>query len=48
MSHAGNQTHKEIFAFRRPDTGKYKGREWDLIVKPVIEKWGRFVRESYA
>ncbi|KAF8842510.1 hypothetical protein BDN67DRAFT_899046 [Paxillus ammoniavirescens] len=40
--------HKEIFAFPRPGKGKYKGREWDLIVKPVIEKWGKFVRESYA
>ncbi|KAF9228727.1 hypothetical protein BS17DRAFT_772413 [Gyrodon lividus] len=40
--------HKEIFAFPRPDKGRYKGREWDLIVKPVIEKWGKFMKEYYA
>ncbi|KAG6330889.1 hypothetical protein ID866_8199 [Astraeus odoratus] len=40
--------HREIFSFRRPNNGKYKGREWDLIVKPVIEKWGRFVKEYYS
>ncbi|KAI6007840.1 hypothetical protein EDC04DRAFT_2781012 [Pisolithus marmoratus] len=40
--------HREIFSFRRPDAGQYEGREWDLIVKPVIEKWGRFVKEYYS
>jgi len=40
--------HKEIFTFPRPGTGRYKGREWDLIVKPVIEKWGRFLEEYYT
>ncbi|EJD06127.1 uncharacterized protein FOMMEDRAFT_104617 [Fomitiporia mediterranea MF3/22] len=35
--------HKEIFSFLRPEKGSYKGREWDLLVMPVIEKWGRFV-----
>ncbi|KAH8117614.1 hypothetical protein DFH11DRAFT_1576139 [Phellopilus nigrolimitatus] len=35
--------HKEIFSFTRPVKGKYKGEEWELIVKPVIEKWGGFV-----
>ncbi|KAI6042984.1 hypothetical protein EDC04DRAFT_2653847, partial [Pisolithus marmoratus] len=39
---------REIFSFRRPDAGQYEGREWDLIVKPVIEKWGRFVKEYYS
>lgn len=24
----------------RVERGRYKGNEWDLIVKPVIEKWG--------
>jgi hypothetical protein len=36
--------HQEIFEFKRLK-GKGKGREWELIVKPVIEKWGRYVDE---
>jgi hypothetical protein len=40
--------HREIFAFPRPGEGLYKGREWELLVQPVIEKWGRFVSEYYA
>ncbi|VDC07825.1 unnamed protein product [Peniophora sp. CBMAI 1063] len=34
--------HKEIFTFERAK-GRYDDREWELIVKPVIEKWGMFV-----
>ncbi|KAI0318420.1 hypothetical protein OF83DRAFT_1115990 [Amylostereum chailletii] len=41
------KNHKEIFSFERVTKGRYKGREWDLIVKPVIEKWGGFV-EAYV
>ncbi|KAH9923921.1 uncharacterized protein BXZ73DRAFT_50670 [Epithele typhae] len=41
-----NQVHKEIFSFPR-GKGNYHGREWDKIVKPVIEKWGGFV-EAYV
>jgi len=26
--------------------GRYKGKEWEEIVKPVVEKWGGFV-EAY-
>jgi hypothetical protein len=26
--------------------GRYKGKEWEKIVKPVVEKWGGFV-EAY-
>src|SRR5258708_10769662 len=33
--------HKEIFEFKRWKRGK--GREWDGLVKPVIERWGKFV-----
>ncbi|KAH7889992.1 hypothetical protein F5I97DRAFT_1800626 [Phlebopus sp. FC_14] len=40
--------HREIFAFPRPEKGRYKGREWELIVKPVIDKWGKFIREYYS
>ncbi|RDX52714.1 hypothetical protein OH76DRAFT_1344772 [Lentinus brumalis] len=40
------KVHQEIFSFRRAD-GRYKGKEWEEIVKPVIEKWGGFV-EAYV
>jgi len=35
--------HKEIFEFQRWKKGANKGREWDNLVKPVIERWGKFV-----
>jgi hypothetical protein len=41
----GGQAHKEIFTFTRIEKGKYKAKEWELIVKPIIEKWGKFVEE---
>ncbi|EGN96195.1 hypothetical protein SERLA73DRAFT_162096 [Serpula lacrymans var. lacrymans S7.3] len=37
--------HREIFTFPRAENGRYKGREWELIVQPVIEKWGGFVAD---
>ncbi|KAJ7460995.1 hypothetical protein B0H11DRAFT_2057698 [Mycena galericulata] len=37
--------HKEIFTFTRVKKGPYKGKEWESIVKPVVERWGRFVEE---
>lgn len=43
---SGGTAHKEIFSFVRAKKGTYKDKEWDLIVKPVIEKWGAFV-EAY-
>lgn len=39
----GGQTHKEIFEFTRFAGGRYKNKEFDSIVRPVIEKWGGFV-----
>ncbi|KAK0487936.1 hypothetical protein IW261DRAFT_1655804 [Armillaria novae-zelandiae] len=36
--------HTEIFEFQRILSGPYKGREWDCVVKQVIEDWGAFVR----
>ncbi|KAI0713467.1 hypothetical protein C8Q76DRAFT_620845 [Earliella scabrosa] len=38
--------HREIFSFPR-GKGRYKGKEWEEIVRPVIEKWGGFV-EAYV
>jgi len=38
--------HQEIFEFQRYQKGKKKGKEWELVVKPVIERWGRLV-DSY-
>ncbi|KAF9244255.1 hypothetical protein BU15DRAFT_59575 [Melanogaster broomeanus] len=40
--------HKEIFTFQRPKGGQYKEMEWQLIVKPVIKKWVKFMEEYYA
>ena len=34
--------HQEIFTFERVTRGRYVDKEWDEIVKPVIEKWGGF------
>ncbi|KIJ63265.1 hypothetical protein HYDPIDRAFT_92498 [Hydnomerulius pinastri MD-312] len=42
------KVHKEIFTFRLAEDGKYKGAEWQKLVKPVIERWGRFVEEYDA
>ncbi|KAL4253988.1 Meiosis-associated regulatory protein [Abortiporus biennis] len=36
--------HREIFSFPRL-TGHLEGKEWEYLVKPVIEKWARFVRQ---
>jgi hypothetical protein len=36
--------HKEIFEFERwPATHGHRNKEWERIVKPVIERWGMFV-----
>ncbi|KAG5646691.1 hypothetical protein DXG03_002681 [Asterophora parasitica] len=35
--------HKEIFEFERL-AGRYKGKEWESIVQPVVQRWGTFVR----
>ncbi|KAF9053206.1 hypothetical protein BJ165DRAFT_1413440 [Panaeolus papilionaceus] len=35
--------HKEIFEFERWKRGRNVGREWEVLVKPVVERWGRFV-----
>ncbi|KAF8305545.1 hypothetical protein DL93DRAFT_2089479 [Clavulina sp. PMI_390] len=37
--------HKEIFSFARIPKGRLKGHEWDRVVQPVIERWGKFVEE---
>ncbi|KAG0705290.1 hypothetical protein DFH29DRAFT_907133 [Suillus ampliporus] len=42
------QTHKEIFLFRRAEKGKFVGREWEDIIKPVIRKWGLFLMKYFA
>jgi hypothetical protein len=40
----GGVRHKEIFSFTRTKQGSFKGDEWNFLVKPVIQRWGRFVR----
>ncbi|KAJ6608628.1 hypothetical protein B0H10DRAFT_2067458 [Mycena sp. CBHHK59/15] len=37
--------HKEIFTFTRVKKAPYKSKEWEGIVKPIIERWGQFVEE---
>ncbi|KAF9265758.1 hypothetical protein L218DRAFT_897560 [Marasmius fiardii PR-910] len=37
--------HKEIFEFTRFEKGLYKGQEWEVLVKRVIDDWGEFVKE---
>jgi hypothetical protein len=41
----GGSVHREIFTFAKATKGKYKGKEWDLLVQPVITKWGKFVEQ---
>ncbi|KAJ8093085.1 hypothetical protein PM082_020568 [Marasmius tenuissimus] len=36
--------HKEIFEFARFTKGPYKGKEWEEVVKRVIDDWGEFVK----
>jgi hypothetical protein len=41
----GGKTHKEIFTFQRFASGKNKGKEYEVVVKPVVEKWGAYVEK---
>jgi len=36
--------HKEIFQFKKM-RGRNQGKEWELIVQPVIRRWGTFVHQ---
>lgn len=42
-SMSGGTTHKEIFTFKKVKKGKLKGKEWESIVQPIIQKWGGYV-----
>ena len=35
----GGTTHKEIFTFGKVKKGKFRGKEWESIVRPTIQKW---------
>ncbi|KAG8769744.1 hypothetical protein FRC12_004773 [Ceratobasidium sp. 428] len=35
--------HREIFSFQRYNSPKLQGKEFDLVVLPVIKRWGMFV-----
>lgn len=42
----GSKVHKEIFAFERAPKGHpFHKHEFERIVKPIVEKWSRFVEE---
>ncbi|KAI1783914.1 hypothetical protein LXA43DRAFT_902650 [Ganoderma leucocontextum] len=36
--------HSEIFTFTRLQ-GKARGKEWHLIVRPVVQRWARFIEQ---
>ncbi|KAJ3507130.1 hypothetical protein NLJ89_g6481 [Agrocybe chaxingu] len=36
--------HKEIFEFWRWTHGPNKGREWECLVRAIIERWAKFVK----
>ncbi|KAG8767374.1 hypothetical protein FRC12_006281 [Ceratobasidium sp. 428] len=38
-----NKMHREIFSFQRYTSSKLRGKEFDLVVLPVIKRWGMFV-----
>ncbi|KAG6916151.1 hypothetical protein DXG01_008203 [Tephrocybe rancida] len=40
------EEHMEIFEFKKL-TGKKKNQEYELLVKPVIDNWGRFVAKHF-
>ncbi|KAG1790892.1 uncharacterized protein HD556DRAFT_1241402, partial [Suillus plorans] len=40
--------HREVFSFTRVKEGEFFGREWEDIVKPVIRKWGLFLKTYFA
>jgi len=41
----GGTTHKEIFTFKKAKRGKFKEKEWESIVQPIIQKWGAYVNK---
>jgi hypothetical protein len=43
----GAKNHREIFEFERFSSGDDIGKEWERVVKPVIEKWETFLN-TYA
>jgi hypothetical protein len=41
----GGRIHKEIFSLPVVKSGPLLNQEWAKIVKPVIHRWGEFVKE---
>lgn len=42
----GKKRHKEIFALQRAGKNhRYHNQEWELVVKEIVHKWGKFVEE---
>ncbi|TFK42697.1 hypothetical protein BDQ12DRAFT_719544 [Crucibulum laeve] len=42
------KVHKEIFEFKRWRKGPKLGKEWDLVVKPVIIRWGNLAQFGFT
>jgi len=45
---AGGKKHREIFTFQKASEGELEGREYELVIRPIIEKWVKFVQEHMA
>ena len=43
----GGAVHQEIFKFKSM-SGRNKGKEYELLVKPVVAKWGEFLEKVYG
>ena len=44
---SGGSIHKEIFALKRL-SGANRGREWEVIVRPIIERYGSYIQQYYV
>lgn len=47
ISTTGGTRHREEFSFNRLSEGPSEGREWRELVRPVIERWGKFMMTAY-
>ena len=42
---SGAREHRDIFPLVRVEHGKYKDKEWELIVKRIVNRWGEYFDE---
>jgi hypothetical protein len=41
----GKTAHKEVLTFARAPDSSFVGKEWEEIVMPIIERYGKFIRK---